>query len=118
MATPRQWAAFFTGEYSGWFRSPPGDWEDMIGRIEMTCVPGKDGRLDVSITCLEVPSWTGTLLLDGLVLTLNGKDGRPTHRLTFEQGLEGGAGRFYGKSVRGPADELSLRMAKAARSPR
>ncbi len=68
MPTPDKWAAFLSGNYQGRMRTPPGEWEDLIGSIKLVFTPAGEGLLNVTITSLEFGEWAGSLRLPEMVM--------------------------------------------------
>ncbi len=54
------------GQYSGWARSPTGEWEDLIGMIKVECQPteGPSGPFIITVKSIEFGSWQGTIAKD------------------------------------------------------
>lgn len=48
------------GQYSGWARSPEGEWEDLIGVIKVEW-QSFEGRSPITIESIEFGSWRGAL---------------------------------------------------------
>jgi hypothetical protein len=102
------WAAFCSGDYCGWLRSPGGGWEDMIGTVKVDCAAAGKQYLDVSITSLEFGTWTGRLRLDERVLEGTTGQGGACFKCTFEerQRADGIQGCFHGGIYGSPAELL------------
>ncbi len=68
MATIDEWAAFFSGDYQGWMRSPAGAWEDLIGSVKLVFAPAGEGCLHVTMVTLEFGTWIGCLRLQDMAM--------------------------------------------------
>ena len=97
MATKKEWAEFFSGEYDGRFCNNPGDWEDLIGTVTLKCVPGKNDVLKVTIKSIEISGWRGTLQLKEMVLTIFTGVKKKRFNLAFRESPDGRGGSFFGE---------------------
>jgi len=85
MATTNDWAAFLSGSYQGWMRSPGDEWGDLIGRVKIQCVANAQGSLDVTISTLEFGMWTGQMHLEDMVVEGPTGQGDTFFRCAFEE---------------------------------
>ena len=111
MPTTDEWAAFSSGSYYGWMRAPDGQWEDLIGRVEVECVANADGALDVTISSVEFGTWPGRMRLEDMVV--EGPTGQRDSffRCTFDE--KGTADEVQGSFVGGifePPNELLFEL--------
>jgi hypothetical protein len=108
MATTDEWTAFFSGKYQGRIRVPDGQWEDLIGSIDLDCRAHDAGSLDVTLTFLEFGRWSGRLRLEDRMM--EGSTGQQDVRFRCEflqSGPSGAAqGRFFGDIYIPPSELL------------
>jgi hypothetical protein len=121
MASMEEWAAFFSGRYQGWIRPPVGEWEDLIGSVELECAVNKEGYLNVMVTTLEFGTWVGCLRLEDRVMEGSTRQGDAYFKLAFQEReqAEGIQGSFYGGIYKPAAEPLfELHLASEWRKPR
>ena len=121
MATLEEWAEFFSGDYIGRFRVPPGDWEDLIGIVRLRCSPGEGEVLQVSIESAELSGWTGAIDIKEMVLTIFSGKPEELFRCVFRKAPSGSGGDFFGEYRQDypgpPMTEMSLTMKRPAPPP-
>ncbi len=80
-----EWAAFFSGNYQGWIRTPAGEWEDMIGVVKIECAANQEGSLNVTIATVEFGVWAGCLRLEDGVMEGTTGQGDTYFQLAFQE---------------------------------
>ena len=108
MATLDEWAAFFSGYYQGWIRSPASEWEDLIGLVKIECAANPEGSLKVTIVTVEFGMWTGNLRLEGGLMKGSTGQGDTYFQFAFQEREQRGGiqGCFHGGIYKPPAEAL------------